>query len=115
MYSGSDLTTLMSALDTLAADNFFQYDFNVGTKTPYLMVSISNTQIVLFPAIAILSTIAPLMSVYYTTDFSPPVSDFITAIQAACHAYAVAKSPVWQAYYDHAVTFQNFLNLLATK
>lgn len=115
MYSAADLDTLMSALNVLTADNFFQYDFNVGTVIPYLKISISQAQIASYPAIQLLPLTQPLIAVYYTLDFTPPVATFIANMQAACSAYAASSLPVWTAYYNHAVTFSGFLTTLASK
>lgn len=115
MYQGSDLTTLMTTLDALCADNFFQYSLNVGQANPHLTITISNYWQTQFPAIAILAAIQPMLSVYSTTNFSLPVADFITALQAGCHAYANARYSAWNAYYTHAVTFSAFLTALVSK
>lgn len=87
MYSGSDLDSLMSALATLTTDGFFAYDFNVGQVNPYLSISVSPAQIVLFPALATLPLAAPLLNVFYSADFSAPVATFISNMQATIIAY----------------------------
>jgi hypothetical protein len=115
MYSGSDLDTLMTALNTLTSDNFFQYSFNVGQINSSLTITISNTWINSFPAIAQLAVTAPLLNVYFTTDFTPAVATFISNMQAACQSYADTNYSVWNAFYTHSQTFSAFLTALASK
>jgi hypothetical protein len=115
MYSGNDLIAVVNALDALCADDFFQYDFNVGTVIPYLKISISRTQIANFPSIQYLEITRPYLDVFYTLDFSAPSDVFISRFQSSCSAYAALALPVWQAMYDHGLTFQTFLDKLESK
>ena len=115
MYTGQDLVDVQTALDALTSDDFFQYDFNLGTKYPYLSITISNAQQALYPSLKFLPQVQPLISVFYTADFSAPVADFIAAFQLAAQQYAVTQLPIWKAYFNQAQTFQNFLDILATK
>jgi len=115
MYSGADLDTLLTALNTLTNDDFFEYDFNVGEIIPYLSITISGTQISLYPAIATSAETQPLIPVYYTTDFTPLVGDFIAAFQDACSAYASSSYATWNDFYETYAAFTNFLTLLASK
>ncbi len=82
MYSGSDLDTLMSALATLTNSGFLEYDFNVGQKIPYLSITVSNSQIAAFPALATLPAGQKIINLYYTTDFTPDVDTFISNFQS---------------------------------
>jgi hypothetical protein len=77
MYSGSDLTTLITALNTLTANGFLEYDFNVGEKIPYLNITLSSAQVSLISPILTQQQGYQLINLYYTTDFSPPVNTFI--------------------------------------
>ena len=115
MYTGQDLLDLQTALVDLTSDNFFQYEFYLGKANPYLNIRISDAWMASYPALDALSYIRGHLAVYSTTDFSIPVADFITAMQDACHAYATAQMPFFQAYFNHALDFQDFLDILVTK
>jgi hypothetical protein len=81
MYSGSDLITLQTALNTLTNSGFLQYDLNIGQVSPYLQISVSAAQLAMFPALSRLPQANQVINLYYTTDFTPPVATFISNFQ----------------------------------
>jgi len=86
MYSGADLDSLISALGTLTESGFLSYDLNIGQVTPYLSICVSQAEINMFPALARLPQAGAIINLYYTTNFSPLVADFISAFQAGVQA-----------------------------
>ncbi len=86
MYSGSDLTTLMTALGSLTSSGFLQYDFFIGEMNPYLRIYVSNYEQGLYPVLSRLPQASKIVELYRTTDFTPPVATFISNITAGIKA-----------------------------
>lgn len=92
MYSGSDLTTLMTELASLTASGFLQYDFFIGQMNPYLRIYVSNYEQGLYPVLSRLPQAKEIIDLYYTTDFTPPVATFITNMTAGIQATVDANA-----------------------
>jgi DNA replicative helicase MCM subunit Mcm2 (Cdc46/Mcm family) len=115
MYSGSDLTTLMTQLASLTSSGFIQYDFFIGQMNPYLKIYVSNAQTAVFPVLTRLPNASKIIDLYYTTDFTPPVATFISdmtaGIKATVDSNAAALTAINTAF-SHFSTFETTYNAL---
>jgi hypothetical protein len=97
MYAVSDLDTLFNALNAFTSDGFTQYDINTGQITPYLSITLSNTETQSFPVFYASSQGRELANLYYTTDFTPPIATFISNFQAGVAATVDSNTAILTA------------------
>ena len=115
MYSGSDLVSLVSALDALTIDGFLQYELNLGQSHPFLIIKVSDAKVNAFPAFNVLPQAQTLIYVYQTSDFSIPVADFITAVQNGVRASINGNAALLAAVATQMAAFSAFAATYASK